>query len=289
MLSRDTSLTLRAMMRPWRCRGVILGIILAAEAAGDMACPDTRAMELYHEAAALDATSDDLAAIVREASRPMDEPALFRACQRLLRALPDHQQQMARRQGDLRSLPPGKASEEDIETESRIRETLAACPPHALQQFRPLPVMRFDPELPSDVVERGISGWVLVEGMLDTRGAVTAAEVTQSSDPALEAAAIGAFRRFIYHPRGVDQSPDGLRVQSLIYTDYFALARARGCDVALPPPPEPPMHRRESFKLWLEALDEPTRDLVLERLGAEALREMLGSPEQSGKPAAGNG
>ena len=55
-----------AIGRNGRSLAAMLAVTLAAGATGTMPCPDTRAVEFYHQANALQATDDDRVGIIRK-------------------------------------------------------------------------------------------------------------------------------------------------------------------------------------------------------------------------------
>lgn len=203
--------------------GILASTVIAAQP-----CPDARAIELFERAVTTMADRDELAAVIRAATRPIDEPARIRACRRLALALDVHVQRVARERHDLRSWPTSPTTEDVLDQ----RAALDTCPHYARPHEPPLPIMRATVQPPDELIREGVTGWVEVEATVDARGSVSATEVIASSDSRLEPWARSSVELSIYRPPSSHGSSEGtMRARQIIITDAFDIARARGCAI----------------------------------------------------------
>ena len=203
--------------------GILASTVIAAQP-----CPDARAIELFERAVTTMADRDELAAVIRAATRPIDEPARIRACRRLALALDVHVQRVARERHDLRSWPTSPTTEDVLDQ----RAALDTCPHYARPHEPPLPIMRATVQPPDELIREGVTGWVEVEATVDARGSVSATEVIASSDSRLEPWARSSVELSIYRPPSSHGSSEStMRARKIIITDAFDIARARGCAI----------------------------------------------------------
>jgi protein TonB len=71
----------------------------------------------------------------------------------------------------------------------------------------PVPVKTPPPEYPFNLKREGVSGVVAVSIVLDETGAVASATVSKSSNPAFEAPALEAIKKWKFKPAQKDGSP----------------------------------------------------------------------------------
>jgi protein TonB len=71
-----------------------------------------------------------------------------------------------------------------------------------------IPLQRIPPQYPRDAARAGITGWVIVEVLVNPDGTVRSARVTDAKPKGLfEAAAVQAALRFKFKPKVVDGKP----------------------------------------------------------------------------------
>lgn len=70
-----------------------------------------------------------------------------------------------------------------------------------------LPMYKAAPEYPVTALRRHLEGYVIVEFVVTTSGAVRDVEVVESTSPIFEQAAIEAAKKFKYKPRVIDGQP----------------------------------------------------------------------------------
>lgn len=212
---------------------------LAPPTLGSEACPDPRAVELYTRAQSSLGDRQELASIIRAATRPMDHPAKIHACRALASASETFEQTLERKRNDLHTWPP-RRPEVDEQALAEQHAALDSCPHYALPLASPLPIRRAVRRLPEDVIRDGITGWVDVEAEIDTQGRVIRTEVIASSDARLDAAAQAHVELSLYHPQSIHGfDDDTMRVRDRVITHAMDIARARGCFIEATEQPEP--------------------------------------------------
>ena len=108
---------------------------------------------------------------------------------------------------------------------------LQGCPEKAIHRDSWLPVERAFSIPSEETLAQEITGWVELEIVIDHRGIVEKATVTGSSNSVLERSGIDAVLKFVYQPR-MNDNLEPVRTTSVpatVVTDYFDLARAKGC------------------------------------------------------------
>jgi protein TonB len=76
----------------------------------------------------------------------------------------------------------------------------------------PVPVRTVAPEFPSDLRDKGISGVVMVNVLIDAQGNPRDLKVTKSSNNAFDEPAVAALRKWKFKPAERDGSIVALRV-----------------------------------------------------------------------------
>lgn len=74
-----------------------------------------------------------------------------------------------------------------------------------------LPVVRVAPEYPKKALEKGLSGSVIVEFTVTSKGEVRRPKVTESTDKIFDKAALNSVKRFKYNPRRENGKPVATR------------------------------------------------------------------------------
>jgi TonB family protein len=87
------------------------------------------------------------------------------------------------------------------------------------------------PFLKKDVIDKNITGWVVLENTVDEQGNVSSTKVINSSNHLLEESAREAALEFVYKPRySANGNPIKVSgVRATIVINYFDLAREKGC------------------------------------------------------------
>lgn len=215
----------------------ILGFLLAAssvQAGAEIACPDETALRLLgiaRNAGTREQFPDRVTAysyVIENASRPMDGPARRTACFRLARFHYSAEHcTMSIESSCSRPL------NEVINKIIAGHPVLERCPEKAIHRDAWLPIERYAVEPSIEILAQEITGWVEFKITIDQFGAVESATITGSSGPTLEPASIEAVMKFKYEPRYVSfEQVRAVRVtdvQATVVTDYFDLARAKGC------------------------------------------------------------
>lgn len=221
---------------------MILGAVCCAvsSAAADQGdrtfeCPDDKALRLFEIArnpyAAEYGFKDSIDAfsfVIENATRPMDEVALRGACFGLARDL--YLDEYHGRHADIRPqlIPPEEAAE-SLRDKHPI---LSRCPDRSLYEVQ-LPVRRPTTRvLSEEAVRLGVTGWVDLELDVSDEGKPESARIVGSSDPVLEPGVVDYVLQFRYpassHYNGQSMRRKGFQVR--ITTNYFQIARARGCE-----------------------------------------------------------
>jgi TonB family protein len=207
----------------------------AAAEESNFVCPDQHSIELLNSAQNSQSDSGYEMVIEQAVKRSMDDVALRIACASLARRT------FRRNCSDYGYECPHPGSN-PMEWPAQINDwvpqlkanvqALKHCPDGYIRGDPKLPIIRFVPVIPRDVVENKITGWVAVRLDIDDSGSVTDAIVESSSSSQLEESALEAARRFRYQP----DLKDGIRVASTnvlstVRFTYLDLARAAGCSI----------------------------------------------------------
>lgn len=198
-------------------------------------CPDDQALRLFEIAlnpyAAEYGFKDSIDAfsfVIENATRPMDEVALRGACFGLARDL--YLDEYYGRHADIRPLliPP----EEAAESLRKKHPILGKCPDRSLYEAQ-LPIRRPTTRvLSEEAVRLGVTGWVDLELDVSDDGQVERARIVDSSNPVLEPGVVDYVLEFRYPASSHRGVPPMRRngFQARVITDYFDIARARGCE-----------------------------------------------------------
>jgi TonB family protein len=210
---------------------LFLFVLLSVSANAEIVCPDESALKLL--AIAKNAAKEPEFAraiasysyVIEHATRRMDGRALKTACSLLAGKLywSKHYNPGSNPIGPI---PPDEAIK-PLKAEYPI---LQRCPDKAIHRDSWLPIIRV-PHIPSkEALTKEITGWVTLEIVIDERGDVEKAVVTDSSSSVLEPSAVEAVSKFKYKPRlDDDRFVRATGVEATIVTDYFHLAWAEGC------------------------------------------------------------
>ena len=165
--------------------------------------------------------------VIKSSFRKMDEVALRIACSRLAHEL--YVNEYLDPGSDYFGLIPPKEAVEPLRKKQPI---LLNCPEHSLYETQ-LPIRVPSAYVPpEDAVRHGITGWVDLELDVDDDGKVQNARIVDSSNSILESGVIDYVLKFQYpkksHYSGQYMKRNGFQVR--IVTDYFQIARAKGCE-----------------------------------------------------------
>ena len=206
----------------------------ASEGDTDFDCPDEKALQLLHlSASARDPKhgfKDSISAfsyVIESATRPMDEVALRSACFGLARDsyIEDH----GGVGSDHFGLIPPK------ETVSSLRDKhpiVSRCPDHSLYEAQlPVRVGFTGYAIPKEAVRLAVTGWVDLEMDVTDDGVPENVRIVGSSNSILETGVVDYVLNFRYpkssHWNGQHMRRSGFQVR--ITTDYFQIAREKGC------------------------------------------------------------
>jgi len=207
---------------------------LACERDMEFECPDDKALQLVKLATnARDyknyGFNDSFSAfsyVIENASRPMDEVALRRACRGLAQDLYMIEHYDSTHADVFGLIPPQEAV-------TSLREkypSLTSCPYHSLFEAQ-LPVRRTTYVPPEEAVRLNVTGWVDLELDVSDDGKIESARIINSSDSILEHGVVDHVLTFRYpkslHYNGLWMRRKGF--QTRITTHYFHLAQANGC------------------------------------------------------------
>jgi Gram-negative bacterial TonB protein C-terminal len=219
----------------WSIVGALCVITSAVAAPCDPSfeCPDERSLHLLNVAVlprsqhGFKDLRDAFAFVIENSAREMDAPALRIACSRLAYEL--YVNEYLDPGSDAFGLIPPKDAALPLRKRHPI---LAKCPYHALYETQ-LPIRIPGPySPPDDAVRHGVTGWVDLELDVSADGKVESARITDSSNPILEPGVVDYVLKFRYpkssHYDGQFMRRQGFQVR--IITDYFQIARAKGCE-----------------------------------------------------------
>lgn len=198
-------------------------------------CPDDKALKLSD--LAVNARNpkygyqDSITAfsyVIENATRPMDEVALRSACFGLARDsyIEDH----GGVGSDHFGLIPPK------ETVSSLRDKhpiVSRCPDHSLYEAQlPVRVGFTGYAIPKEAVRLAVTGWVDLEMDVTDDGVPENVRIVGSSNSILETGVVDYVLNFRYpkssHYNGQHMRRKGFQVR--ITTDYFQIAREKGCE-----------------------------------------------------------
>ena len=195
-------------------------------------CPDDKALKLLELAynarfprQSLKNSVGTLSYVIENANRPMDEAALRSACHGLAKVSywDEHYDAGSNPYG---LIPPKEA----VSSLRNKHPILSKCSDHSLHGAQH-PIRRTDYVPPEEAVRLGISGWVDLELNINDDGIVESARIVDSSNAILERGVVDHVRTFRYpmstHRIGYRMVRKGLQIR--ITTDYFLIAREKGC------------------------------------------------------------
>lgn len=195
-------------------------------------CPDDKALKLLELAysarfprQSLKNSVGTLSYVIENANRPMDEAALRSACRGLAKVSywDEHYDAGSNPYG---LIPPKEA----VSSLRNKHPILSKCSDHSLYSAQ-LPIRRTDYVPPEEAVRLGISGWVDLELEVTDDGIPERAHIVDSSNPILETGVVDYVLDFRYpkisHYNGHYMRRKGFQVR--ITTDYFQIAREKGC------------------------------------------------------------
>lgn len=208
--------------------------------ASDFPCPDEQSRELYarlqklnveHPLSRAETGYSEL--IEQSSKRPMDDVILHGACfwlaNRTFRANCSDYGYECPSEAELNSTPPADINNWIPELKSNV-PALAKCPDVYIRRDSTLPVARFSPKIPRQVVQENITGWVVLALDLDEFGKVENIRVTSSTSSKLEESAVDAARQFQYQRQSVGN--EYVKVKNLnatVHFSYWSIAEAAGC------------------------------------------------------------
>lgn len=210
--------------------------------ANDFPCPDELSRELFSSVRELNAVhplsqaESGYARVIEQASsRPMDDLALRRACASLARRIfrtncSDYGYECPDSGSDLFKWP---AQINDwIPTLKANVSALRSCPEVYIREDPKLPIVRAAPNLPRDIVDEQIIGWVTFRLDIDEFGKVANAGVASSTSSRLERSALKAVRKFRYRQELVESRFVPMKdVSATVYFHYWHIAEAAGCSI----------------------------------------------------------
>ena len=124
---------------------------------------------------------------------------------------------------------PARIERDDITELKANVPALRYCPDVYLLQV-PLPIRRFMPRISCHMVENEVSGWVVVDLLLNDEGNVVQASINESTSKLLEDSAIESARRFKYQKiiggSGYLEEND---VKAIIYFDFDEVQNSGAC------------------------------------------------------------
>jgi len=202
-------------------------------------CPDDKALQLSALTATARGTQhgfkDSTSAfsyVIENANRPMDQVALRHACFRLARDsyIEDHGGIGPLRIG---LIPP----KESVGTLRDKHPIVSRCPSHSLYEVQlPIRIGFSGYTIPKEAVRLAVTGWVDLEMDVTDNGVPENVRIVGSSNPILEEGVVNHVLGFRYpkkaHYNGQHMRRKGFQVR--ITTDYFQIARAKGCKMGDP-------------------------------------------------------
>lgn len=223
----------------------LLSLLLACgleATASDFACPDEQSRELYARLLELNAlhplsrAEHGYSELIEQASkRRMDDLILHRACfwvaSRTFRTnCPDYGYECPSA-GALTMEWPARINDWIPELKTNV-PALESCPDAYIRIDPKLPVVRAVPDIPRDVIDEKITGWVAFALDVDEFGKVANAQVTSSTSSLLEAPAMEAARKFRYREELVGNRHVAVKgVSATVHFHYWSLAEAAGCSI----------------------------------------------------------
>ncbi len=110
---------------------------------------------------------------------------------------------------------------------------LESCPDAYIQTDAKLPIVRVAPVVPREVIDKRITGWVVMTLDVDEFGKVADAQVTSSTSSLLETPALEAGRRFRYQKEPVGDRFVAVKdVSATVHFHFWSLAEAAGCSLS---------------------------------------------------------
>lgn len=215
----------------------LLGCCVEASAS-NFPCPDEQSRELYSRLQELNALHPLSRAVpgyselIKQASkRQMDDfifhAACFRLADRTFRTnCTDYGYECPSPASDFLEWP-AQMSDWIPELKANV-VALESCPDAAIHRDPKLHIVRFRPDIPREVIEEKITGWVFLTLDFDAFGEVANARVTSSTSSKLEAPALEAARRFRYQNKGKWPIKG---VSATAPFDYRSLAEAADCSM----------------------------------------------------------
>jgi hypothetical protein len=200
-------------------------------------CPDDQALQLLEMAVSArhpkHGFKDSIGAfsyVIKNANRPMDEVALRAACRGLA-----HDSYITEKYGpvagvDVFGLIPPKEAVGSLRDKHPV---LSRCSDHSLYESQlPVQIRGSAHVIPKEAVRLVITGWVDLELEVSDDGIPESARIVGSSNSILEPGVIDHVLTFRYpkswHYNGQSMRRKGFEVR--ITTDYFDIAREKGCE-----------------------------------------------------------
>jgi len=200
-------------------------------------CPDDQALQLLKLAVSArdpkHGFKDSIAAfsyVIKNANRPMDEVALRTACRGLA-----HDSYITENYGpvagvDVFGLIPPKEAISSLRDKHPV---LSQCSDHSLYESQlPVQIRGSAYVIPKEAVRLAITGWVDLELEVSDDGIPESARIVGSSNSILEPGVVDYVLRFRYpkssHYNGHYMRRNEFEVR--ITTDYFDIAREKGCE-----------------------------------------------------------
>ncbi len=218
---------------------VLLGCSLETSASDDFPCPDERSRELYARLQELNALHPlsravpEYSELIKQASkRQMDNFIFHAACYELAyrtfrtKCTDYGYECLSPASGFLDW--PAQMSDWIPELKKNVA-ALESCPDAAIHRDPKLPIVRFHPDIPREVIDEKITGWVFLTLDLDASGKVANAQVTSSTSSKLEAPALEAARKFRYQNK---RKWPIKGVSATVPINYLTLAEAAGCSMS---------------------------------------------------------
>ena len=197
-------------------------------------CPDDRALSLLAIAMGTHPSNGGFSGpisayryVIQNASRQMDMAALRVACSRLARKAYKQNHPEVGKSLSFGFIPPKSAVQNLVEQ----YPVLANCPVRSLYEDQ-LPTRRPFYSPPRQAVDLGLTGWVDLKLTISDSGEVQGATIIESSNEIFEAGVVDHVLKFrysssYYYPGKLFQR-NGFILR--IETDYFSIAKARGCE-----------------------------------------------------------
>ena len=229
-----------------KARFTLLSLLLASgleASASDFPCPDDLSLELYAKLQELNTlhplsrAEPGYSNLIEQASkRSMDDLTLRSACFWLA------SRTFRTNCSDYGYECPGPGSN-PIKWPAQINDwipelrtnvpALELCPDAYIRTDPKLPIVRAAPAIPREVIDKKITGWVVMALDVGELGKVANAEVTSSTSSQLEAPALEAARKFRYQKELVGNRFVAVKdVSAIVYFFYWSLAEAAGCSIS---------------------------------------------------------